>query len=362
MIKTWKNTVALHGSGAARGSAMYSKTGTCKKPNKLIFLLFLYFTLINALYAQTEFPAGDYWSLDAGFGMSGILVDGTSYQLILDPRLWLSPPLMVGSKIGVNFSTDEILTFEGQVYLRWNFLRLGKNPEKTVNTFLQGGIGLLAAYRGTDTPFSDVTMTRGSLLADAAAGLTIPLGTRWHIEPSIRGGYPHIWGASLTAGYKFPLPKKTKYQELPGRTEYIEVIKTLPPNEIIRRIMISSVEFILFGPNIGRYNTGIDRDASALNELVLNNTAKMLTENSDLRVRIEGHANPVTSNPDEADELMALSAMRANAVAEQLKARGVSEEQMVIISFGGTRTVTSSHDISNRNRRVELIIIQVDTN
>jgi outer membrane protein OmpA-like peptidoglycan-associated protein len=78
-------------------------------------------------------------------------------------------------------------------------------------------------------------------------------------------------------------------------------------------------------------------------------------------VRVEGHANPVTTDPKEADELMALGAMRADAVAEQLKARGVSEEQMVIISYGGTRTVTSDHDIWNRNRRVELIVIQVNT-
>jgi len=52
--------------------------------------------------------------------------------------------------------------------------------------------------------------------------------------------------------------------------------------------------------------------------------------------------------------------MRANVVAKQLKNRGVSEEQIVVISFGGTRAVTSEWDIRNRNRRVELIIIQVD--
>ena len=339
-----------------------------KNPGKcIIFLLLMVFPLSNALFAQTEFPAGDFWSLDAGFGMSNILVDGTSYQLIIDPKLWLSPPLMVGSKVGVNFSTDKILTFEGQVYLRWNFLRLGK-PEKSFNIFAQGGLGLLAAYRGEDNPFSDVTMTRGSLMFDAAAGVTIPLTQRWHIEPLIRGGYPHIFGVAITAGYKFPLPQKVKYEELPGRTEYkteyeyIETIRTLPPNEIIKRIMIAAVEFILFGPDIGRYNAGIDRDAMGLNELVLDQTAKMLKDNPDFRVRIEGHANPVTSDPNEADELMTLSAVRANAVAAQLKARGVSEEQMVVISFGGTRTVTSSLDMRNRNRRVELIIIQVDEN
>jgi hypothetical protein len=327
---------------------------------KCVFLLLMFLTL-NGLYAQIEFPVGDYWSLDAGLGMTSILVEGESFQFILDPKLWLSPPLMVGSKLGVSYSTDEILTFEGQVYLRWNMLRLGKVPEKKVNIFIQGGLGMLAAYRGTDTPFSDVTMTRGSLMADAAAGMTIPLGSRWHIEPTARSGYPHIVGFGLTAGYKFPLPQKTKYEKLPPEIERIEIIKTLPANEIIKRVMIAAVEYILFGPDIGRYNVGIDRDAQGLNELVLNNTAKMLKENPDLRVRIEGHANPVTTDPNEADELMALSTMRANVVAEQLRVKGVNDEQMVIIAFGGTRTVTSDHDIWNRNRRVELIVIQVNT-
>jgi len=337
------------------------KTRVFNPQRKLVFVLFSFLIAKNGLHAQSLFPGGDYWSLDAGIGMSDILVDGAAFQFIVDPKLWLSPQLMVGSKTGVNYSTDEILTFEGQVYLRWNFLRLGKKPEKITNIFVQGGLGMVASYRGTDTPFSDVTMTRGSLLADVAAGVTIPLSPRWHIEPSIRGGYPHIVGFSVTAGYKFPLPQAI-IRETQYRTQYIKVIKTLPANEIIKRIMINSVEFILFGPDIEKYNVGIDHDAEGLNELVLNNIARQLKENPDLRVRIEGHANPVTTDPNEADELMVLSTMRANAVAEQLMARGIKGEQMVIVSFGGTRTVTSNQDIWNRNRRVELIVIQVDSN
>jgi hypothetical protein len=331
---------------------------------KIIFLLILFLVFWGNLYAQTEFPAVDYWSLDAGFGMSDLLVKGKSYQFVLDPKLWLSPPLMVGSKIGISYSTEtdsrNILSLEGQVYLRWNMFRLG-NPQKTVNIFFQGGLGLIAAYRGTNNnPFDDVTMTRGSVMADAALGITIPLSARWHIEPSIRGGYPHIAGFSVTVGYKFPLPRKTANQNVPPKIEYVDVIRELPPHEIIKRLMITSVEYILFGPDIGKYNIGIDHDAQGLNELVLNSIAQMLKDNPDYHVRIEGNANPVTTDPNEADELMALGSTRANEVAEQLKSRGVSETQMVVISFGGTRTVTHDHEIWNRNRRVELIILQVD--
>jgi len=93
---------------------------------------------------------------------------------------------------------------------------------------------------------------------------------------------------------------------------------------------------------------------------VLNQIANDLIENPDFRVRLEGHANSYTINHSEAEDLMALSAMRSNTVAQQLRQRGVSDEQMVIIAYGGTRTATSEWDIRNRNRRVELMVIQVD--
>ena len=330
---------------------------------KIIFILLLFLLIVCGVFTQTiyDFPAGDFWSMDVGLGMSGFMVSGASFQSVIDPKLWLSPKLMIGSKLGVNFSAEEdnrnILAFEGQIYIRWNFLRLGQelNPW---NIFVQGGMGLISAYRGTSAnPFNDVTMTRGSLLFDAAIGLTIPMTDRWHLEPMIRGGYPFIFGGSLTAGYKFPLPQKVTTNR---RIEYVEVIKSIPPEEILRRVMISSVEFVLFGPDIGRYNIGIDRDAQQLNEMVLNYTAQTLKDNPNYRVRIEGHANPLTINHSEIEELMVLSTKRANVVAEELRDRGVNENQIVMIPFGGSRTATSEWDIRNRNRRVEMIITQVD--
>jgi hypothetical protein len=327
-----------------------------------ILLLASLLILTKGLFAQTEFPAGNYWSLDAGLGISNTLVRGQSFQFIIDPKLWLSPPLMVGSKVGINYSVEtdnpqialgNILTFEGQVYLRWNFLRLGNDPDKKTNIFVQGGLGLLSAYRGTEGKMlTSVTETRGSVLADAALGVTIPLTSRWHIEPSIRGGYPHIWGVSLTAGYKFPLPS----------AEFRETIITLPSNETVRQLNISAIEFVIFGPDIGSYNIGIDSDAQQLNELILNGTAQLLKDNPDYRVRIEGHANPYTINRSEAEDLMALSTMRSNIVAQQLRDRGVSDSQMIIIAFGGTRNATNEWDVRNRNRRVELMLFQFDGN
>jgi len=125
--------------------------------------------------------------------------------------------------------------------------------------------------------------------------------------------------------------------------------------------VITAVEYVLFGPDIGKYNVGIGHDAEALNEMVLNNIAKTLKENPNFQVRIEGHANPVTNHPEEAHKLITLSRMRAHEAAARLTAKGVNEGQMVIVTYGGTRTVTSEHDIMYRNRRVELIVMRIIT-
>jgi outer membrane protein OmpA-like peptidoglycan-associated protein len=313
---------------------------------KHIILLLAFVMLFKGLYAQPVFPGGEYWSLDAGFGTADILVKGLSYQFIVDPKIWLSPPLMLGNKYSVNYSTDEILAFEAQVYLRWNFLRWG-GLEKPVNIFLQGGIGMLAMYRGTDSLFSDMTKNRGSLMFDAAAGVTIPLTSSWHIEPQVRAGYPHIAGLGITAGYKFPMQQKKNPREF------------LSSNEIIKRILIASVDSVMFGPDTEQYNANIDHDTRELNETVLNNIAKALKENHDFLVRIEGHANPVTNDPAETESLMNLSRKRADTIAGKLKEKGVTEEQMVITAFGGTRTIMN--DTRSVNRRVELIVVQVNT-
>jgi hypothetical protein len=309
------------------------------------------------LYAQTDNPIQNtsYFSLEGGAGTSDVLVEGLSFSFLINPKFSLTPSFAIGAKNIFHVSTDDIMALETQVFLRWNFLRLGKQGASgnTTDIFIQGGIGFLGAFKG-----NDVKDSRASLLADATVGVTIPLSSSWYIEPSFRTGYPFIGGAAITVGRKFPLSRR-QFHEL----EYVEVIKMLPASEIIKRIMITQVEYIIFAPNNSGFNYGVDRDARALNELVIEHTAKILRENPDFRIRIEGHANPVSHEPGEIEELLTLSTARANEVARQLVQKGVQEEQIIIIAYGGARVVAGAtdHDHWNMNRRVELIIIQVDT-
>jgi len=333
------------------------KTKIFSNLKRRIITLSALMMLSNGLFAQTVFPGGDYWSFDAGFGMTDILVKGLSYQFIVDPKIWISPPLMVGSRIGVNYSTDKVFSIENQIYLRWNFLRPSSCSEKTVNIFVQGGVGVLASYKGDELLFSDATNSRGSFMLDAATGITIPLTSIWHIEPAVHGGYPHIIGFSITTGGKIPFrPDRTDRTDMIYRINKTD--KTDGTNKAEQNKCVSSVKLIMFGADTGKYNAGINRDTQKQNELILNDVAKMLEKNPNYRVKIDGHANPVTNKPDEANRLMTLSKTRADTVAEQLKARGVKEKQIVITAFGCTKPVTSNKSSWNKNRRVELIVFQ----
>ena len=320
------------------------------KMKKSVLLLLMLFLILGGMYAQNGTPDwNNYFSINAGVGTNFILMEGLSVGLTFEPKYALSPLFMVGVKGGLHFSFENegnnIIALESQGFFRWNFLRLGGNEHgQTIDIFAQGGIGFLGAFRGTD-----VKESRSSPLFDLTAGVTIPLGPLWHIEPSIRGGYPFLGGASITVGRRFNTPQR---------------VRELPPVEIITREFIDRPEYIIFASNNPVYNDGIDRDGESLNELAIIQTARILRENPDFIVRIEGHANPVTNEPDEPAELLTLSTNRANQVAAQLRTRGVPESQIVIAAHGGTRTIVSADDYDrwNMNRRVELIIVPAGDN
>ncbi|MCL2609014.1 MAG: OmpA family protein [Treponema sp.] len=326
--------------------------GLTNNVRQCLVSLFLFPTLVAGLQAQGEpqtegraaepVPYQRFWSLDGGLSTNYILVDGISFGLVLDPRFALSPHLMLGSKNLISFSSDDIVALESQAYLRWNFLR--PRWRHIDNLFLQAGVGILAAYRG-----SDVTRTRGSVLFDGTLGASIPLNASWHIEPSVRVGYPFISGISVTVGRKFPF-----------KQHKVEVVRTLPAEEVVRRIVITQVEYVLFGPDLAEYNSGIDGDAMALNDLVLAVVAQTLKDNAELLVRIEGHANPVTGEEGELEDLLRLSRSRAEEVGRLLGELGVRERQIVVIGHGSARVLARDHDHWNVNRRVELIIKQFD--
>jgi hypothetical protein len=89
---------------------------------------------------------------------------------------------------------ENFIFMEALAHYRLYFSRMKNNT----GPFLQaeGGIVLFAYEKFEITEY-------WSPAAGLSAGWRFPLGTRWYIEPSIRGGYPYIFGASLSAGMRF---------------------------------------------------------------------------------------------------------------------------------------------------------------
>ncbi len=88
-------------------------------------------------------------------------------------------------------------------------------------------------------------------------------------------------------------------------------------------------------------------------ENVLGEIAKLLQENPDLKLRVEGH----TDNQGSAAANQALSEKRAQAVVAWLVAHGVSAPRLAAKGLGATKPVAdnSSDDGRAKNRRVELV-------
>jgi outer membrane protein OmpA-like peptidoglycan-associated protein len=87
-------------------------------------------------------------------------------------------------------------------------------------------------------------------------------------------------------------------------------------------------------------------------ENVLNEIVKLLKENADLKLRVEGH----TDNQGNAAANQALSEKRAQAVVAWLTSHGIAATRLTAKGLGQTKPVADNgtEDGRAKNRRVEL--------
>ena len=84
----------------------------------------------------------------------------------------------------------------------------------------------------------------------------------------------------------------------------------------------------------------------------LDQVAKLLQDNPDKRIRIEGH----TDDTGPASVNLRLSQERAQAVARYLESRNVSPDQLIAKGYGSTQPIADNATESGRarNRRIEI--------
>ena len=96
-------------------------------------------------------------------------------------------------------------------------------------------------------------------------------------------------------------------------------------------------------------SSDIDADGQA----VVEQWAAYLNANPNAKVRLEGHCDERGTR----EYNVGLGERRGNAVLQALTARGVSERQLSVTSFGEERPVAMGHDEASwaQNRRVEIV-------
>jgi len=169
-----------------------------------------------------------------------------------------------------------------------------------------------------------------------------------------------------------------EYIQLPPEkiTEYVDVDKTLPPEILLQYITVINVEFILFSGDQSVYNadsnvqsgTNLTDGEKATNNKIVSETADILSKNTDHLVILHGHANPITNTASEILELQTLSLARANQVADKLRSNYPGSpadlnSRMTTRGYGGGRNISgsSSSSYSGLNRRVEIMLIKIET-
>ena len=169
-----------------------------KKKTKSIFIFCLLLIVINSLSAQDTIPPVG--GLFVGFG--GELNAHTRKGLAIGGNLLfgldLKSQLAAGIKTGFFDNLDTVTALEIQAFLRLypSLLR-----------WASGAGGLFVQYELGSVIFFEFDKAFPALLNGWTAGWRFNFPQQWFLEPSLRLGYPHIWGINVSAGYTFPINK-----------------------------------------------------------------------------------------------------------------------------------------------------------
>ena len=115
-------------------------------------------------------------------GMAG----GGSFTFGIDANRHIA----FGLKAIYSNSFDTVSSLEIPAFVRWF------PPLQRHGLYVQWELGSSIVFENSKGHWT--------LLGSLGAGWRYTLGNNWYIEPFVRGGYPFIWGAGITAGLRFP--------------------------------------------------------------------------------------------------------------------------------------------------------------
>jgi outer membrane protein OmpA-like peptidoglycan-associated protein len=320
----------------------------------LIFFIFLYFTVpLSTLYSL---PAGGFVGINPE--INGYTREGFSLGGGLALGIDLNDSFSAGLKAGFFDNLDTVSAIDTAIFFRYYFPFLRK-PKNTDGPFVQleAGSAVLLERGYSENPEVFPAFSGG-----LSIGWRFNLGEHWYIEPAARGGYPHIWGGSLTAGIRFKWEggNKTAAKKEIKEGDVIDDMKIISDEEGNLRLQMFS---IMFRNNQADF-TGLSEEIIKNNYETIRHVAEFLNKYNNYRIIIEGHANPTTAEgrarEQEKDNLIRMSEKRAEKVMEILKVYGVDPGRMSVVGAGFSKTLAPYNDRENnwKNRRVEIILIK----
>jgi flagellar motor protein MotB len=150
------------------------------------------------------------------------------------------------------------------------------------------------------------------------------------------------------------------------------IIQQQQPTMILQSIKIIDIEYVIFAGDSSVYNgppgtsggTALTPQLMSTNNSIVSATVKTLSENPNSLVLLHGHANPVYNTPEEIAGLEELSKKRADAVAAEITGKSPASlnltGRMDTKGYAGGGTIASNSN-ADLNRRVEVIIFEIDT-
>ncbi len=152
-------------------------------------------------------------------------------------------------------------------------------------------------------------------------------------------------------------------QQDPVDYERLEnIIKRHIPREVVKEVVVvqevpvttisrSDNRILLMGVNFDFNSDKLKPEAYP----ILFHTAKMMQQNPDLTIEVQGYSDNVGS----AKSNLIISQKRADSVERYLMARGISDDRISAVGYGEVNPIGDNRDAAGRamNRRIEFIVL-----